>query len=105
MFWFLNSELVQAKSPHRTTWYDVFDYRVLNQQTYIFMNINRLFGLVVKVSASRAADPGINFRVHRGFSGSNYIGDLKIGTPVATLPGTWRYRVSVENDWPGVRIL
>ena len=31
--------------------------------------------------------------------------DLKIGTPVATLPGAWRYRVSTGTGWPGVSIL
>ena len=30
------------------------------------------------------------------FPGSSHTSDLKIGTPVATLPGTWRYRVSTE---------
>ena len=43
----------------------------------------RLVGLVVKASASRAEDPGLESR----FSGSSHSGDLKIGTPVATLPG------------------
>ena len=31
--------------------------------------------------------------------------DLKIGTPVASLPGAWRYRVSAGTGWPGVNIL
>ena len=31
--------------------------------------------------------------------------DSKIGTPVATLPGAWRYRVSAETGRPGVSIL
>ena len=39
------------------------------------------------------------------FSGSSHTSDLKIGTPVATLPGTWRYRVSAGTGWPGVSIL
>ena len=26
---------------------------------------------------------------------------LKIGFPVATLPGAWRYRVSTGTGWPG----
>ena len=59
---------------------------------------NRLGGLVVKASASRAADPGFD-------SGSSQTSDLKIGTPVATLPGAWRYRVSAMTGWPGVSIL
>ena len=31
--------------------------------------------------------------------------DLKIGTPVATLPGAWRYRVSAGTGWPDVSVL
>ena len=31
--------------------------------------------------------------------------DFKIGTPVATLPGAWRYRVSAGTGRPGVSIL
>ena len=43
--------------------------------------------------------------LRRDFSGSSHTSDLKIGTPVATLPGVWRYRVSVGTSWPGVSIL
>ena len=39
------------------------------------------------------------------FSGSSHTSDLKIGTPVATLPGAWRYRVSAGTGQPGVSIL
>ena len=28
-----------------------------------------------------------------------------MGTPVAIVPGVWRYRVSVGTGWPGVSIL
>ena len=66
---------------------------------------NRLVGLVVrrpprerKIAGSNPACTGI-------FSGSSHISDLKIGTPVATLPGTWRYRVSAGTGRPGVSIL
>ena len=30
---------------------------------------------------------------------------LENGIPVATLPGTWRYRISAGTGWPGVSIL
>ena len=30
---------------------------------------------------------------------------LKTGTPVATLPGAWSYRVKAGTVWPGVSIL
>ena len=37
--------------------------------------------------------------------GSSHTSDFKIGTPVATLPGAWRYRVSTGTGRPGVSIL
>ena len=39
------------------------------------------------------------------FSGSSHTSDFKIGTPVATLPGAWHYRVSTGTGQPGVSIL
>ena len=67
---------------------------------------DRLTGLVVKASASGAADPGFDSRLRSGdFSGSSHISDLKIGTPVAIRPGVWRYRVSAGTGRPGVSIL
>ena len=54
----------------------------------------RLVGLVVKASASRAEDPGFESRLRGIFSGSSHTCDLNIGTPVVTLSGAWRYRVS-----------
>ena len=39
------------------------------------------------------------------FPGSSHISDLNIGTPVATLPDAWQYRVSAGTGWPGVSIL
>ena len=64
-----------------------------------------LAGLVVKVSASGAEDPGFESRLRRDFSGSSHTSDLKIGTAVATLPGAWLYRVSAGTGHPGVSIL
>ena len=58
-----------------------------------------------KASASRAEDPRFECRLHRNFSGLSHTSDLKIGTPVATLPGAWRYRVSAGTGQPGVSIL
>ena len=56
-----------------------------------------------KASSSRAEDPGFESRLL--FSGSSHTSDLKIGTPVATLPCAWRYRVSTGTGRPGVSIL
>ena len=67
---------------------------------------DHLIGLVVKASASEAEDPEFNSGLHqRDFSGSSHTSDLKIGTPVATLPGAWPHRVSPRTGWLGVSIL
>ena len=67
---------------------------------------DRLVGLMVEASASRAEDPGFESRLSRGdFSGSSHTSDLKIGTQVVNLPSDWRYRVSAGAGWPGVSIL
>ena len=62
-------------------------------------------GLVVKVSASGAEDPGFESRFRRDFSGSSHTSDFKIGTPVAALPGAWHCRVSAGTGRPCVSIL
>ena len=61
--------------------------------------------LVVKASTSTAEDAAFESRLIRDFSGSSHTSDLNIGTPVATLPGVWRYRASARTGWPGVSIL
>ena len=48
---------------------------------------------------------GLNPACDGIFLGSSHTGDLKIGTPVATLPGAWRDRVSIGTGRPGVSIL
>ena len=76
---------------------------------HVFLSLppfHRLVGLVVEVSASRAADPGFESRLRHGdFSWSSHTCDFKTGTPVTTLPGTWRYRVSAGTGRPGISIL
>ena len=66
---------------------------------------DRFVGLVArrpprewKIAGSNSACAGI-------FSGSSHASDSKIGTPVATLPGAWRYRVSAGTGQPGVSTL
>ena len=71
---------------------------------------NRFVGLVVKVShlesgRSGVRRSGVRIPLVTGFSGSSHTSDFKIGTPMATLPGVWRYRVSIGTGRPGVRIL
>ena len=63
------------------------------------------FGLVVKASARRAEDPGFGSYLRRDFSGLSHTSDLKNDTPLAALPGAWRYRVSARTGRPGVSIL
>ena len=64
-----------------------------------------LVGLVVRRPPREQEVPGSNPACAGIFSGSSHTSDLKIGTPVATLPGTWRYRVSTGTGRPGVSIL
>ena len=50
--------------------------------------------------------PGFESRFSRGsFSRPNHTSDSKIGTPVATLPGAWPYRVSTGAGWPRISTL
>ena len=78
---------------------------MLNATVPLSCHSHHLAGLVVKASASGAEDPGFDSRLRRDFSGSSHTSDLKIGSPVATLPGAWRYRVSTGTGRPGVSIL
>ena len=66
---------------------------------------NRLVGLVVRRPHRERKIPGSNPACSGIFSGSSHTSDLNIGTPVATLPGAWRYRVSAGTGRPGVSIL
>ena len=72
---------------------------------FILSVLDRLAGLMVKASASGTEDSGFESRLRRDSSGSSHTSDLKIGIPVATLPGAWRYRVSAGTGRPGVSIL
>ena len=66
---------------------------------------DRLAGLVVRRPPRERKVPGSNPACDGIFSGSSHTGDLNIGTPVANLPGAWRYRVSAGTGRPGVSIL
>ena len=65
---------------------------------------HRLVGIVDKTPASGAKGPGFQSRLRWDFSGSSHTSDFKIGTPVATLPGAWCYRVSAGTGRPGVSV-
>ena len=49
--------------------------------------------------------PGSNPACTGIFSGSSHTSDSKIGTPVATVPGAWRFRVSTGTGQRSVSIL
>ena len=66
---------------------------------------HRLVGLVVRRPPRERKIPGSNPACAGIFSGSSHTSDFKIGTPVATLPGAWCYRVSTGTGRPGVSIL
>ena len=81
-----------------TTVYLLADFR-------LSLTTDRLIYLVVKVFASRAEAPGFESLLRWDFSGSSHTSDSKIGTPVATQPGAWHYRVSTGTGRPCVSIL
>ena len=63
---------------------------------------------MVKASASGVEDPGFESCLRLDFcrsSHTTFTSDLKIGTPVATLPGTWHCKVSAGTGQPDVSIL
>ena len=66
---------------------------------------NHLIGLVVRRPPRESKVLGLNPTCAWIFSGSSHTCDLNIGTPVATLPGACRYRVSAGTGQPGVSIL
>ena len=58
------------------------------------------------MSTSRAADSMFDSCfLHGDISGLSHTSDLKTGTPMATLPGVWHYRVSAGTGQLGVSIL
>ena len=73
--------------------------------TRLLLLRNRLVGLLVRRPPRERKIPGSNPTCDRIFSGWSHTSDLKIGTPVATLPGAWRYRVRAGTGRPGVSIL
>ena len=66
---------------------------------------DHLVGQVVRRPPRERKVPGSNPACSGIFSGSRHTSDLNIGTPVAALPGAWRYRVSAGTGRPGISIL
>ena len=79
-------------------------WRLITQLVWLVVAY-RLVGLVVRRPPRERKVPGLNSTCAGLFSGSSHTSDLKMGTPVATLPGAWRYRVSTGAGRPGVSIL
>ena len=68
---------------------------------------DRLVGLVVKASASRAADPGSNALLLWIFFPGRVL-PMTYKLVLQGLPrgsGAWSYRVSAGTGWPGVSVL
>ena len=84
---------------------EIFDGFGLNLMCYFISFDHRLVGLVVRRPPRERKILGSNPACAGIFSGSSHTSDLKIGTPVATLSGAWRYRVSTWTGRPGVSIL
>ena len=71
----------------------------------VLVTCDHLVGLVVRRPPRERKIPGSNPACAGIFSGSSHTSNLNTGTPVATLPGAWRYRVSTGTGRPGVSIL
>ena len=95
VFW----EYTQA-SPACLIWWPAVPYFVLSdvQENPVLLVDYCPRGHWVQIRGSNPACVGI-------FQGSSHTSDLKVGTPVATLSGAWRYRVSAGTDWPGFSTL
>ena len=84
------------KNPIIPSWSLVSIYNYSSNPDQIFTN--NFPPRERKVPGSNPACAGI-------FSGPSHTSDLNIGTPVATLPGAWHYKVSAGTGRPGVSIL
>ena len=72
-----------------------------------FRCIASILGVLSHTRFCRSGQRAYGFDSHfpcGAFSRSSHPSNFKIGTPVAALPGAWRYRVSAGNGRPGVSI-
>ena len=72
---------------------------------YILYHITASLALWLKRLPRERKIPGSNATPDGIFLGSRHTSDFNIGTPVATLPGSWRYGINDGTGWPGVSIL
>ena len=72
---------------------------------HVFLNSPISSSIVVRRPPWEQKILGSNPACAEIYSGSSHTSDFKVGTPVATLPGAWRYRVSAGTGRPGVSIL
>ena len=91
---------IKQKHPVLSSTVSMFDCAYV-----LFHARYRLVGLVVRRPPRERKIPASNPACDGIFSGSSHTSDLKNGTPVATLPGAWRYRVSAGTGRPDASIL
>ena len=107
----VNAECVSVTGNHASRIWTIWNFKISDricaqkEHTDGASVYDRLVGLVVRRPPRERKVPGSNPACAGIFPGSSHTSDLKTGTPVATLPGAWRYRVSTGTGRPGVSIL
>ena len=81
------------------------DFDIFTVSSLRLQHVDRIVGLEVRRPPRERKIPGSNPACAGIFLGSSHTSDLNIGTPVATVPGAWRYRVGAGTGRLGVSIL
>ena len=108
--------MISRFRPDRLAWehFEVTNYAHTFQPNPFIPAMRLWVYLFVRLSVTLTASlasprerkiPGSSPAYTEIFPGSSHTSDLKIGTPVATLPGAWRYRVSAGTGRPGISVL
>ena len=95
---------INSKGDRSEEHIDLLLYRLL---PFLLLFLSSLTDLLAKWLRCLPRDwkfPGSNPAYSGIFPGSSHTSDLKIGTPVAILPGVWHDRVSAGTGWPDVSI-
>ena len=91
---------------------DLFNYR--SDQFHVLLHwcrsctsklLSYIALLLAQWSNCLPREQGFHSHLRQDYSRSSHTSALKIGTPVPTLPGACRHRVSAGTGWPGVSIL